>query len=126
MRSPNTSPVAAAVFFVAMVTLVRAGAAQPPWEIWNDLHRLADLSSSGQVLLRSSHCPSGCRFDRHSAGDGRYLRLEDGEGVIFDEPGPGAIVRIWMTMGSDGSSLPLASDVTMRIYLDGASELPTT
>ncbi len=112
-----------ATLLVAMLaTLVPAGATEPPWAIWSDLHRLANLPSSGQVLLRSSHCLSGCRFDRHSPGDWRYLRSEDGEGVIFDQPGPGAVVRIWMTMGSAGLSVPLASDVTMRIYLDGATE----
>lgn len=107
---------------VLLTILARAGSAESPWEIWDDLHRLAELPTSGQVLLRSSHCLSGCPFDRHSSGDGRYLRVENGEGVIFDEPGAGAIVRIWMTMGAGGESVPLSSDVRMRIYLDGASE----
>lgn len=98
-----------------------AFAEDPPWQTWTDLRRLAELPAGDRVLLRDSHCLSGCRFDRHSEGDPRYLRVEDGEGVIFDEPGAGAIVRIWMTTGG-GTSQPLPEDVTMFVYLDGASE----
>ncbi len=98
----------------------RAFADQMPWEIWHDLHRIAQLRPGDQVLLRSSHCPSGCRYDRHSEGDWRYIRLDGDEGVIFEEAGAGAITRIWMTMGQ-GVSQPLEPSVRLRIYLDGAS-----
>lgn len=90
-----------------------------PWEIWSDLHHLPVLADASQVLLRSSHCLSGGRFDRHSAGDERYLRKENGEGVIFEEPGAGAITRIWMTTGDMGRSKGLDPSVIIRIYLDG-------
>lgn len=111
----------AVLFVLAVGASVGVRAEDPPWQTWTDLHRLAELPTANRVLLRDSHCLSGCRFDRHSEGDWRYLRIEDGEGVIFDEPGAGAIVRIWMTTG-DGVSQPLPDDVTMRVYLDGAEE----
>lgn len=102
--------------------LAGAAAAQapPPWEIWHDLHRLATLNDGDQVGLVSSHCPDGCRFDRHSADDWRYLRLEGDEGVIFEESGAGAITRIWMTQGF-GISDPLDASIRIRFYLDGAT-----
>jgi hypothetical protein len=103
----------------------RSSAAPPtvPDLPWNDLVALENLPrirSGHQVLLRSSYCPDGCRFDRTSDGDGRFLRFERGEGVIFDEPGAGAIARIWMTMGP-GVSAPLDPSIRIRIRLDGAT-----
>ncbi len=92
-----------------------------PWEFWRDLGALTRLVPGDQVLLRSSRCPSGCRFDRTSEGDPRFLRVEGDEAVIFDEPGPGAIVRIWMTMGQ-GFSEPLDPGIRIRIRLDGELE----
>ncbi len=50
----------------------------PPWETWQDLRRLSELHQGHQALLRSSHCLDGCRFDRHSEGDWRYVYV-DGE-----------------------------------------------
>jgi hypothetical protein len=76
------------------------------------------LPPGDQVLLRSSHCPSGCRFDRTSDGDPRFLRIENGEAVIFEEPGAGAVVRIWMTQGS-GVSEPLDPAIRLLVRLDG-------
>ena len=76
------------------------GPPAPPWEVWNDPRDLPRLTAGDQVLLRSSRCPWGCRFDRHSAGDSRFIRLDGDEGVIFEDVGPGAVVRLWMTMGS--------------------------
>jgi D-arabinan exo alpha-(1,3)/(1,5)-arabinofuranosidase (non-reducing end) len=124
-RAAAQLAVAAALATSALATSAFAPAAfaaaePPPWEIWRDLSRLARLTPGDQVLLRSSHCPSQCRFDRTSAGDTRFLRLEGGEAVIFDEPGAGAITRIWMTMG-DGQSLPLDARVRLRIRIDGES-----
>ena len=47
--------------------------------------------------------------------------------MIFEQPGVGAITRIWMTTG-EGTSKDLDPSVTIRIYLDGNSvpivELP--
>ena len=58
--------------------------ADAPWEVWRDLKKIADLPVRNQVLLRSSYCPDGCRFDRHSDGDTRFLYTDGEEGVIFD------------------------------------------
>ncbi len=91
---------------------------RPPWESWLDPRELPRLPPGDQVLLRSSHCPSGCRFDRTSDGDPRFLRIENGEAVIFDEPGAGAVVRIWMTQGP-GVSAPLDPAIRLRVRLDG-------
>lgn len=95
-----------------------AAAPRPPWEAWLDPRELPRLPAGDQVLLRSSHCPDGCRFDRTSDGDTRFLRVENGEAVIFDEPGAGAVVRIWMTQGP-GVSAPLDPTIRIRVRLDG-------
>lgn len=94
--------------------LALAAPTAPPWEIWDDLARLAVAAPGHQVLLRSSHCPSGCRYDRTDAGDPRFLRIEGDEQVVFEETGPGAIVRIWMTQ-SDA----LDPDIRLRVRVDG-------
>jgi hypothetical protein len=54
-----------------------------PWEVWTDLRRVAVIPQGDRVALRSSHCLSGCRLDRHSAGDERFIRLDGDEGVLF-------------------------------------------
>jgi Protein of unknown function (DUF2961) len=90
----------------------------PPWDVWPDLARLAVVEPGDQVLLRSSHCPSGCRYDRTDVGDPRFLRIEGDEQVLFEESGAGAIVRIWMTQGN-GVSLPLDPDIRLRVRFDG-------
>lgn len=127
MMRPRSSPAqraatawrrALASLIAVTAALTSPAAAAPPWEVWGDLSRLAHVIEGDQVLLRGSHCPSGCRFDRTSEGDHRFLRWEGEEAVIFDEPGAGAITRIWMTMG-DGRSRPLDPSVRMRIFIDG-------
>jgi hypothetical protein len=100
-------------------TLVVDAGETPPWEVWHDLHELGRIEGGRQVLLRSSFAPDGDRFDRHSPDDQRFIRVDDGEGVIFETTGPGAITRIWMTSGS-GISQPLDPDTRIRIYLDGS------
>lgn len=92
----------------------------PPWEIWSNLNTLSVLHQGDQVLLRSSHDPDGGPYDRHSALDWRYIRLDGDEGVIFEEAGAGAISRIWMTQGY-GVSQPLDPSIRIRFYLDGAT-----
>lgn len=95
-----------------------AAAAPPlPWEVWRDLTGLARLPAGDQVLLRSSFCPGGCRYDRTSDGDPRFLRTAGEEAVIFDEPGAGAVTRIWVTGPSLGE--PLDSSIRVRVRLDG-------
>lgn len=100
-----------------------SGEAAPtvPWSPWQDLTEIARLRSGDSASLSSSHCPTGCAFDRHSAGDSRFLWRENGEGVIFDSAGPGAVTRIWMTQG-DGVSAPLDAAIRIRIRIDGAPE----
>jgi len=98
-----------------------AEAPAPPWEVWNDLSRISQLPGDDLVVLRSSYCPSGCRYDRHSEGDSRFLRVVNGEGVIFETQGPGAVTRIWMTQG-DGISEPLDPAIRLRVYLDASPD----
>lgn len=91
----------------------------PPWEWWRDLSSVASVPDGDRVVMRSSHCPSGCEFDRHSEGDSRFVRVrEDGEGVIFSTKGAGAVTRIWMVMG-EGISEPLDGAVRLRVRVDG-------
>jgi len=106
---------------LGLLAVARVSADALPWEVWNDLHSLAEVRPAQRVLLRSSRCPSGCRFDRHSDGDWRYIRKDGDEGVIFEESGAGAITRIWMTTGH-GVSQPLDPSVRIRIYIDGAEQ----
>jgi Protein of unknown function (DUF2961) len=112
---------AAAVLIVAAAFSPHgfAGAADhPPWEFWDSAAELPRLVAGDQVLLYSSRCPSGCAFDRSSEGDTRFLRIDGDEDVLFEEFGPGAITRIWMTAG-EGVSEPLSSHVRLRVRLDG-------
>ena len=94
-------------------------AAAPAWEVWRDLATLAVIPFGDRVVMSSSRCPEDCAFDRHSAGDSRFLRSDGDEGVLFEAEGPGAITRIWMTQGDDGISHPLDPDVWIRIVVDG-------
>lgn len=121
-------------FLAALQTLfstifvLPAAALAAPWEFWTDPRRLALLGDDTASLMASSYCLDGCRYDRTSDDPGRgtrrFIRLEqtpDGEqGVIFDQPGAGAVTRIWMTSG-DGVSQPLDPNVRIRVYLDGAA-----
>ena len=99
-----------------------------PWETWSDIRSVALVGGNYGNYLASSYCLDGCRFDRTSVDPGRggqrFIRIEstaDGDqGVIFEQPGAGAVTRIWMTTG-DGASQPLPADVRVRIYFDGAA-----
>ena len=92
----------------------------PPWDVSTDLARLAVTAPGDQVLLRSSHCLSGCRYDRSEGGDTRFLRIEGDEQVVFEEMGAGAIVRIWMTHAL-GEGLPRDPGLRLRVRFDGES-----
>ncbi len=85
--------------------------------VWEDLSNITRLDQIGQAELVSSVCPSGCRFDRSSQGDIRYLRVEGDESVLFETFRPGVVTRIWMTQG-EGISQPLDVDMDLRIYID--------
>jgi hypothetical protein len=90
-----------------------------PWEWWRDLMLLTRTAQGDRVVMHSSHCPSGCEFDRHSKGDSRFITTnEKGEGVIFSAEGAGAVTRIWMVMG-DGISDPLDPAIRIRVRVDG-------
>jgi len=106
-----------------------AQAAGLPWEIWESPSRLATLDPADIVLERSSHCLDGCRYDRSNAGPEdpadnpypeRWLYRVGGEAVVFDERGPGAVTRIWLTTGF---GVPSCIDpaIRVRFYLDGAA-----
>lgn len=115
---------AAAFLLVLLISLFAAGAggasssAAAPWEVWRDLRALAVLDPSSRLLLRSSHCPTGCASDKHGPGESRFLRVAGGEGVIFEANGPGAITRLWMTTGTTVSA-PLPATARIRFYFDG-------
>ena len=93
-----------------------------PWEIWTDLGEIARLRFDHQVVMRSSRCPDGCAYDRHSDGDSRFIRTMGDEGVIFELEGAGAITRMWMTQGEGGVSHPLDENIRLRLTLDGAAD----
>ncbi|MDF7799035.1 DUF2961 domain-containing protein [Pontiellaceae bacterium B1224] len=64
-------------------------------------------------------------MDFNTKGDKRhnYIRREEKDGktewVLMDHEGPAAIVRTWMPWHNQHNG---GSDITMRIYLDGADE----
>jgi D-arabinan exo alpha-(1,3)/(1,5)-arabinofuranosidase (non-reducing end) len=100
-----------------------------PWEIFESPSRLAMLDPSDVVLERSSHCLDGCRYDRSNPGPEnpadnpyplRWLYRDGDEAIVFDERGPGAITRIWMTTGF-GTSTCIDPAIRVRFYFDGAS-----
>ena len=92
-----------------------------PWEVWKDPGVVAHVRSGPRTVLSSSVAPDGGRYDRHSEGDSRFVRVVDGEGVIFETQGPGAVTRIWMTQG-DGISVDLDPKIRLRVRVDGADD----
>ncbi len=106
-----------------------AAATGLPWEIWESPSRLATLDATDAVLERSSHCLDGCRYDRSNPGPEdpadnpyplRWLYRDGEEAVVFDERGPGAVTRIWMTTGFGVSSC-IDPAIRVRFYFDGAT-----
>jgi hypothetical protein len=106
------------MFALLLAGGLTAPAPAPPWDVAADLARLAVAAPGHQVLLRSSHCLSGCRYDRSEEGDTRFLRIEGDEQVVFEEAGAGAIVRIWMTHAL-GQGLPRDPGLRLRVRFDG-------
>jgi hypothetical protein len=113
--------------FVAALTLpsTTAIAGTLPWEIWTSPDVIARLDPADQVLERSSYCLDGCRYDHANlTWEGiaanpypyRWLFTDGDEEVVFDDEGPGAITRIWMT---EGVCIDPATGV--RIYVDGTA-----
>ena len=102
-----------------------ADAGALPWEIWTSPDVIARLDLADQVFERSSYCLDGCRYDHANlTWEGiaanpypyRWLYTDGDEEVVFDDEGPGAITRIWMT---EGVCIDPATGV--RIYVDGAA-----
>lgn len=114
------------VLIGAWLALASASAASLPWETWTDLRNVALVGGHYGSYLASSYCLDGCRYDRTSVDPGeggqRFIRIEStaegDQGVIFEQPGAGAVTRIWMTTG-EGVSQPLPSSVRIRVYFDG-------
>jgi len=113
----------------SVFALTAASASGLPWEIWESPVRLATLDPNDIVLERSSHCLQGCRYDRSNAGPEdpadnlypeRWLYRDGDEAIVFDERGPGAITRIWMTTGFGVSSC-IDPAIHVRFYIDDAS-----
>jgi hypothetical protein len=101
-----------------------------PWEVWESPAGLATLDATDLVLERSSHCLDGCRYDRSNQGSEdpatnpyplRWLYVDGEEAVIFDERGPGAVTRFWITGGFEGASC-IDPAIRVRFYLDGAAQ----
>jgi len=107
------------VAFIAVVVWAEDPSDPLPWEIWTDLGEIARLRLDHQVVMRSSRCPDGCAYDRHSDGDGRFIRTVGDEGVIFELEGAGAITRMWMTQGEGGISHSLDENIRLRLTIDG-------
>ncbi|GAA0718718.1 DUF2961 domain-containing protein [Dokdonella soli] len=114
--------------FVILLLVSRAVvAAGLPWAIWESPARLAELDATDLVLERSSHCLDGCRYDRSNPGpEGalanaypeRWLYRDGAEVVVFDERGPGALTRIWLTTGF-GHATCIDPATRVRFYVDG-------
>ena len=99
------------------------------WQIWETPGRIATLDPTDIVLERSSHCLDGCRYDRSNLGNEdpadnpyplRWLYRDGEEAVLFDERGPGAVTRFWVTTGL-GVSTCIDPAIRVRFYVDGAA-----
>ena len=117
--------------FGAIVALcwLPANAMALPWEVWESPAHLASLDAADLVIEHSSHCPQGCRYDRSNAGPEdpltnptpqRGLYRDGDEVVVFDERGPGALTRFWMTTGN-GLSTCIDPSIRIRFRFDGAA-----
>ena len=119
----------------ALACIGLAGSAQAsglPWDVWESPARFAALDDADIVVEHSSHCLDGCRYDRSNQGPEslvdnpypqRWLYRDGAEVVLFDERGPGALTRFWMTTG-DGVSRCIDPAIRVRFRVDGAS-VPT-
>ncbi len=102
-------------------------AAALPWEVWSSPLHFAELDGDDIVVTHSSRCPDGCRYDRSLRGPEsiqanpfplRWLYRDGAEAVLFDERGPGALTRLWMTTG-DGISRCIDPAIRVRFRFDG-------
>ena len=51
--------VASVTGLLGLLIVAQSYADAPPWDIWHDLHSLAEVRPGQRVLLKGSHCPSG-------------------------------------------------------------------
>ena len=106
---------------VVLASPVAADERALPWEVWKDPGVIAQIRPDARMVLSSSVAPDGGPFDRHSEEDSRFIRVVDGEGVIFETEGAGAVTRIWMTQG-EGVSADLDEEIRLRVRIDGADD----
>jgi len=92
-----------------------------PWEYWRDPSVIARIPVGLRSSFSSSHSPGKGAYDRHSEGDSRFLRIVDGEGLIFEAGGSGVLSRIWFTQG-DGKARLLDESIRLRIRIDGRED----
>ncbi len=99
-----------------------------PWQVWESPARFAALDAGDIVVMQSSECPGGCRYDRSNRGPEpaaenpyplRWVYRDGDEVVLFDERGPGALTRFWMTTG-DGISRCIDPSIRVLFRFDGA------
>ena len=110
----------------ALCIAIGANGASLPWEVWTSAGRIAELDPASEVLERSSYCPDACRYDHANlTWEGiaanpypyRWLYADGAEEIVFDDEGPGAITRLWVTAGNCIDPL-----TGVRFYVDGAAE----
>ncbi|KAB2901234.1 MAG: DUF2961 domain-containing protein [Dokdonella sp.] len=116
------------VVAVGMLFAVALHGASLPWEVWTSPAALARLDAGDSVVQTSSRCPGGCRYDRSNPGAEdplanpyplRWLYRTADEVVLLDEPGAGALTRLWLTTGF-GTSACIDPAIELRLYVDGA------
>ncbi len=105
----------------AMVAAGENPAGPRPWEYWKDPGVLSRIPDGLHTLFRSSHAPGWAPFDRSSEGDPRFLKIVDGEAVIFEAEGVGILSRIWMTQG-EGRAEAIDEQIRLRIRINGEAE----
>lgn len=108
----------AILILVCTAAFTNVATAAHVWQVWRNPGQVARIPTGYRTIMSSSACPGACAYDRHSRKDPRFIRIEDGEGVIFEHEGPGVVTRIWMTQG-DGVSHDLDPRIRLRIRIDG-------
>jgi len=104
---------------IFLATVLSAdGGNSMPWEYWRDPSVVARIPVGLKSSFSSSHSPGKGAYDRHSEGDSRFLKIVDGEGLIFEASGAGILSRIWLTQG-EGAARELDESIRLRIRIDG-------
>ena len=87
MSSLRFECVGGVALVLSLCAVQAAAAPSPPWEVWHDIASLARRRVDDRIVMSSSHCPDGCRYDRHSTARNRALRTDGDEQVIFEQQG---------------------------------------